>query len=77
MVSNQNLTTALLPLSTSGAATRMWQTTEAVAAYAYPATPVFAGHSADSGIGGFAAPAVVADKHSRLAKQAAPPRGIR
>ncbi|WP_338183386.1 hypothetical protein [Jatrophihabitans sp.] len=71
------MTTALLPTSLSSAATRMWQTTEAVAAYAYPATPVFAGHSAGTGIGGFAAPAVVADKHSRQAKPAAPPRGPR
>jgi hypothetical protein len=76
MANNTSMTTALLPLIASNAAAHMWQTPE-VSAYAYPATRVFAGHSAGTGIGGFEALAVIADKHSRQAKPAAPPRGLR
>jgi hypothetical protein len=76
MVTTKTTTTAALhSLSASRIATPMWQTPNA--ATAVPATRLITGAAAGYANGGFAAQAVVADKHSRQAKPAAPPRGSR
>lgn len=81
MVKNPNMTLAALPtVSTPRIATPTWQMQPA--AIALPATRVSAltgtnATAAGYGTSGFGASAVVADKHSRQAKPAAPPRGPR
>ena len=76
MVTTMVLTTTAAPCPTSSSrlGTPMWQTPNAAATQA---TRVIPGTVAGYATGGFAAQAVAADKHSRQAKPAAPPRGSR
>jgi hypothetical protein len=62
-------------VSTPRIATSQWQMSNA--ALAAPATRVRNTVAVGYGTSGFAASALVADKHSRQAKPAAPPRGSR
>lgn len=82
MVTNTTMTPAALPIvSTPRVATFEWQMTNVIGAAGANRVFALAGmcDTADAryGTSGFAASAVVADKHSRQAKPAAPPRGSR
>ena len=81
MVKITTMTPAALPVvSTPCTVTPTWQMPNATGVAAVPATRVrtlIGATAAGYGTSGFAASAVVADKHSRQAKPAAPPRGSR
>ena len=67
-------TAAPCPTSSSRLGMPTWQTPNAAR---IPATRLIDGMVAGYATGGFAVEAVAADKHSRQAKPAAPPRGPR
>jgi hypothetical protein len=76
MVITTTMTLAALPMvSTPRLATSEWQLPNA--ALAAPAIRVRNTVAVGYGTSGFAASAIVADKHSRQTKPAAPPRGSR
>ena len=76
MVTTTNIMTAgLCSVSGSRLVTSTWQTPNV--AIAVPATHLVEGMAVGYVNGEFAAQAVAADKHSRQAKPAAPPRGFR
>ena len=80
MVTNTTMTPAALPMvSTPRVATFEWQMTNAAAGAIRVPALIGMGDTAAAryGTSGFAASAVVADKHSRQTKPAAPPRGSR